>query len=65
MGCEEGEYEEDDVQRDDLTLDEQASIAGDCPRTAGKAPMGAMCEAEEQRRAWGIQWDTGKPRQEP
>ena len=27
--------------------------------------MGAMNEAEEQRRAWGVQWDTGKPRREP
>ena len=37
----------------------------ECSAAAATTPMGAMNEADEQRKAWGVQWDTGKIRVEP
>lgn len=58
-------YEDVGDHWSDVALAEQASLMTDCSKAAANTPMGAMGEADEQRTAWGVRWDSGKVRIEP
>ena len=57
--------EENDEAWEDASITQQAATPTHQVEGSAKSPMGSQREVDEQRQAWGVQWDTGQPRRQP
>ena len=65
QGCDTAVDGEDDEAWGDVSITQQAASPTQEVVGTARSPIGTQREVDEQRLAWGLQWDTGQPRKEP